>query len=364
MRLGARSLKTGVAVTMALFIALALHLTPPTMAGIAAAVTTQPSVHRSFRTMVENIQGNIIGAIIAILFVISVGASPIIIGLAVIIVIAIQLKLHLQSTMSLTMVTVIVIMAGETSGTDVSDNFLFFSLDRIILVGIGVLSAMIVNFLFFPPNYEYRLYYSILNQTTELFKWIRLLSQRASEHTKIKDDLATFADNKLKIENYYHWYKEERSYFRKQRFIKYRRTVIFREMITTTNGLHHILRALDRNENAYRLLPDDFKKTLQEELNGLMAYHERVLLKFNGKIRRQQHEKQAKEDYRHKTKLAESFVAHYHQNDNDEWLDLFPFISMIVDYSQHIEHLDRLVESFQTFHTKENRIKFEPEKLE
>ncbi|RYM00007.1 aromatic acid exporter family protein [Sporolactobacillus sp. THM7-7] len=354
MHLGARSLKTGIAVTLALFLALTLNIQPPTMAGIAAAMATQPSVHRSFRSMVQNIQGNLIGAIIAVLFVVFVGTDPVIIGLAMIIVIAIHLKFRLNATITLTMVTVIVIMAG----TPGQDGFLTHAIDRMILVCIGVGSATVVNFFFFPPNYENRLYFTILNQTTELLKWIRLLSEGASDNTKIKDDLALFDDAKLKIENYYHWYKEERGYFRKQRFVKYRRTVIFREMISATNLLHHILKELDRNENAYRLLPEAFRKTLVEQLNGLMAYHERVLLKFNGKIRNRKHEEQSKKDYRHKTELAASFVKYYGQNQNTEWLDLFPFISAIIDYSQHIEHLDLLISSFQTHHKKANRIKF------
>ncbi|RYL88933.1 aromatic acid exporter family protein [Sporolactobacillus sp. THM7-4] len=354
MRLGARSLKTGIAVTLALILALLLNIKPPTMAGIAAAMATQPSVHRSFRTMIQNIQGNLIGALIAVLLVIFVGSSPVIIGLAMIMIIAIHLKFRLNATLTLSMVTVIVIMTAGTS----NEAFLTHAFDRVILVGLGVGSATVVNFLLFPPNYENRLYLSILDQTTDLFKWIRLLSERASDNTKIKDELAKFDDNKLKIENYYHWYKEEREYFRSQRFVKYRRTVIFREMIAATNLLHHILKELDRNENAYRLLPDDFRKTLKEQLTGLMAYHDRVLLKFNGKIRRRQHEEQAKKDYRHKMELAGSFVNHYSQNQTDEWLDLFPLISTIVDYSQHVEHLDLLVNSFQSHHTKSNQIKF------
>ncbi|MFD2618726.1 FUSC family protein [Terrilactibacillus laevilacticus] len=360
MRLGARSLKTGLAVTIALLIATALHLTPPTMAGIGAAVATQPSVQQSVRSMFDNIQGNLLGAIVAVLFVYFIGTSPIIIGLAVIIVIAIMLKLKLQTTITLTMVTAIVIMVSDTPS---NQHFILYSLDRVILVIIGVLSATIVNLVFLPPKYENRFYYNILNQTTELFKWVRLLSQQASENTKIKSELNQFDDTKVKIFNFYQWYKEERAYTRKQRFAKYRISVIFKHMMATTNRLHDILKSLDRNENDYNQLPEDFKITLRKQLDGLMSYHERVLLKFNGKIKRQHHREQMKENFRHKTKIAESFISYYGNDEvnKEEWLNLFPLISLIVDYSQNIEHLDLLIESFQTYHKKENKIKLKPD---
>ncbi|MFC7395146.1 FUSC family protein [Scopulibacillus cellulosilyticus] len=356
MRLGARSLKTGLAVAIALIISsllsTMLHFSNVTMSGIAAAVATQPSVRRSLRTMVDNVQGNIIGAIIAILFVKFIGSNPIIVGLAVIIVIVIMLKMRLHSTINLTMVTVIVIMAGLPP----KGNFTDYALDRIILVLIGVVCATVVNIVFLPPNYENRLYYKILNQTNELFKWIRLISQHASEHTKIKQELAAFDENKLKIDNYYHWYKEERNYLKKHRFAKHRRSVIFRQMMATTNKLHDILKILERNEQDFHHLPESFKEILQKRLEGLMNYHERILLKFNGKIRDEHHEEHAKDTCKHKMKITESFIDFYDETAQQHWLNLFPLIAAIVAYSQLLEHLDMLVESFQTYHKKANRI--------
>ncbi|TCP24562.1 uncharacterized membrane protein YgaE (UPF0421/DUF939 family) [Scopulibacillus darangshiensis] len=362
MRLGARSLKTGLAVTLALFVSMFFHLTPLTMSGIAAAVATQPSVHRSIRTMIDNVQGNIIGAIIAMLFVSFIGSNPFIIGLAVIIVIVIQIRLGLHSTLTLTMVTVIVIMAG----TPPHGDFTMFAIERVLLVLIGVLSATFVNLVLLPPKYENKLYYTILDQSTELFKWIRLLSHHASEHTKIKDELTIFDKNRLKIDNYYHWYKEERNYLKKHRFAKYRKAVIFRQMITATKKLHDILRALDRNENAFHQLPDSFKKTLQDRLEGLMTYHERVLLKFNGKIRSEHHEEHTKGYCEYKGKITDSFIENYRKYNSEEsnWLTFFPLIGSIISYSQNIEHLDQLVEGFQTFHKKENKVNFVEEKPE
>ena len=68
MKLGARVLKTGVAIVFALFIAELLNVPAPVFAGIAAIFAIQPSIYRSYLTILEQIQGNLIGAAIAIIF--------------------------------------------------------------------------------------------------------------------------------------------------------------------------------------------------------------------------------------------------------------------------------------------------------
>lgn len=363
MKIGARSVKTGLAVILSMYVAYALHLTPITMGAIAAAFAIQPSIYRSFQTVIDNVQGNLIGAAIAIIFVLFIGSNPVIIGLAVIIVIIIHLKLKLHSTITLTMVTVIIIMGG----TPPNEPFIIFALNRVLLVFIGVASAFVVNLVFLPPNYENKLYYKILNQTTDLFKWIRLIGQHASDHTMIKNELKTFQDEKFKMSQFYLWFKEERHYLKRHRFRQHRKMVVYRQMIATTNRLHELLKTLHRNEKDFHQLPANMALILQQRLEKLMAIHERILLKFNGKIRADHNEEYGKDSFQHKTKITESFFDGY-QNNSDEngvnWLNLFPLIAHIVDYSQNLEHLDRLVDSFKSFHTKDNHVNLIEEKID
>ncbi|MFT8390335.1 MAG: aromatic acid exporter family protein [Sporolactobacillus sp.] len=347
MRIGARSLKTGISVALALLIATYLHMTPPIMAGIAAAVTTQPSVRRSMRSLVQTIYGNLIGAIISIIAVFTIGDSSVSIGLVVILVIAIHLKFNMKDTLSLTMVTTIFIMA---SGMNSTGQFIVEAIWRLALVCIGVLSATMINLLIIPPKYEDPLYDTIVVQTTDLLKWVRLLNERASNNTKIRSERAAFDRRKLQIENYYHWFREERIYSRKKRYSRMRRIVVYRQMILVISRLHRILDELDRNENTYRILPDKFRHMLRQQIDGMMAYHERVLLKFDGKIRRKRHEEQVRQEAQRKSALVESFAAHFSNSSADDWLDLFPLIATVIDYSKQVSNLDRLVNSYQEHH--------------
>lgn len=113
MQLGARVLKTGVAIVFSLFLAELLSLPSPVFAGIAAIFAIQPSIYRSYLTIVEQIQGNLIGAVVAVLFGLFFGHHIVAIGIAAIIVIGIMLKLKLNSSLSLALVTVVVIMVYE-----------------------------------------------------------------------------------------------------------------------------------------------------------------------------------------------------------------------------------------------------------
>ena len=122
MKLGARIFKTGIAIVFALFLAEILQMPHPLFAGIAAIFAIQPSIYRSYLTIIEQIQGNVIGAVVAVLFVLLFGNQLVFIGLAAVIIILIMIKLGLEKSISMALVVMIAIM--EIKG----DEFLSFAL--------------------------------------------------------------------------------------------------------------------------------------------------------------------------------------------------------------------------------------------
>lgn len=110
MKLGARMLKTGIAITLALYIAELLNMPSPIFTGIAAIFAIQPTIYRSYLSVVEQVQGNIIGALLAITFYLLFGSHLLIVGLAAIVAIVIMVKLKLENSIRLALVTIIVIM--------------------------------------------------------------------------------------------------------------------------------------------------------------------------------------------------------------------------------------------------------------
>lgn len=350
MKIGARVIKTGLAITLAFYLASWLGFQSPSGAAVAATFAIQPSVYRSWQSIVENVQGNVIGAIVAVLFLLLVGSNPILIGLAVIIVIMIHLKLKLNDTITLSIVTIILMMSGVPS----NEGVLAYAMTRFLVILVGVLAAFVVNIAFLRPNYEKRLYHLISNQTTNLFNWVRLSLQHTPERSTLKNELRLMQDTKLKIGQFYLWYREERNYFKKGRYAKHRKIVVFRQMMTTMNKLNDILRLLSQYEGLYSTLPEPFKTDIQERIEGLMLLHERVLLRFNHKARMHTHEPVVKSSGKHKSRLAEGFIHYYEETRDLDGLQLFPLIAAVIEYSQNLEHFDRLVDSFQSYHKKDN----------
>jgi uncharacterized membrane protein YgaE (UPF0421/DUF939 family) len=356
MKLGARILKTGIAIILALFLAQLLNLPSPVFAGIAAVFAIQPTIYRSYLSVIEQVQGNIIGAFIAVVFVLTLGNNVFIVGLAAILVILLNLKLKLENTIILSLVTLIAIM--ETPG----DDFIQFALIRFSTIILGVAAAFIVNLVFLPPRYENKLYNKNSMLSEEIFKWIRINTRHASEHQLLKADIEKLREGVLKLEHLYLMYKEERDYFKKNSLAKSRKLVIYRQMNTTTKKALDTLKRLHRFENEIYHMPAPFQEALQLQLDCLINHHEQVMLKFAGKIKPEVSYMEGQVCL-NKKDLFELFLAQQRELEDSESHVLYhmmQLVSVIMEYGEKVEHLDTLVTSFQSYHKDDIQVKAEP----
>ncbi|TLS35695.1 FUSC family protein [Pseudalkalibacillus caeni] len=352
MKLGARILKTGIAITLALYIASLLNLNPPAFAGVAALFAIQPSIYRSYQTILEQIQANIIGAVFAVVFVLMFGNGPFVVGLVAIITIGIMIKLKIEKTIPLAVVTVILIM-----GTP-EESFIAFASNRFLVIMVGVLCSFVVNLVFIPPKYETKLYNKIVSNMGYITQWIRLATRNDAEHKVLKENLNKLKEDMLKSDQYYLLYKEERDYLKKYDYTKGRKLVLFRQMHITNDKALAILKNLDLHDVQLKEMPDLFQKEIQVHLDNLTSYHERILLKYIGKVRNQSPEQLLSEINEGEKSLTEAYVEFYnHKNvEQCKWMTIFPLIGLIIDYSDELEHLDKLVDSFYSYHQDDNEV--------
>ncbi|WP_273129216.1 aromatic acid exporter family protein [Metabacillus sp. HB246100] len=355
MKLGARILKTGIAITLALFLATLLELPSAAFAGISAIFAIQPTIYRSYLSIIEQVQANVIGAALAIGFGLMFGSHPLVIGLTAIIVIAINLKLRAETTIPVALVTVIAIL--ESPG----DNFTEVALIRFFTVLLGVLAAFIVNMVFLPPKYETKLYNKVSTNTEEIIKWVRINLRQASEHNVLKDDIEKLKEQMIKLDQLYLHYKEERNYFKRESYAKSRKLVLFRQMIVTTNRALDTLKKLHRLENELHHMPEDFQKLLKNELDYLLYIHEESLLRFIGKTKTHPSQELTDEGKFNKQQLVNYFMNYHDEEDPSCFYHLLPLISTIIDYSEQLEHLDTLMYSFQNYHKQDNEVKITEE---
>lgn len=359
MKLGARVLKTGVAIVFALFLAELLQVPSPVFAGIAAIFAIQPSIYRSYLTIIEQVQGNLIGATVAVLFGLIFGHHIVAIGIAAIIVIGLMMKLKLEKSISLALVTVVAIM--EIQG----DEFLMFGLIRFGTVLLGVFAAFIVNLFFLPPRYEIKLFKMINAVQDDIIRWTRLAVRQASEHTSTKMALTKLHSRISEVETLYDFYKEERHYFKNRKFVKARKLVVYRQMITTSKKSLELLQRLHKHENEMGNLPEKIQYTIQERLDFLLTYHEQLLLKYTGKLRLEHSKWTRHEEYLRGNEMMESFIKQITISQAEESEEEFSsyhllyILSRILDYEENLEHLDTLIVSYRSYHSDEKNIDLE-----
>ncbi|MFC4319871.1 FUSC family protein [Litchfieldia salsa] len=354
MKIGARILKTGIAITLALILANVLELSAPVFAGIAAVFAIQPSIYRSYLSVLEQFQANIIGAVFAIVFVLVFGNDPFIIGLTAILVIGINIKLKIENTIPVAIVTVIAIM--ENPGED----FIQFALLRFSTIMLGVLSAFIVNLVFLPPKYESKLYGKIDEITEVIFKWIRLNTRQAIEHHTLKAEIEGIKDQLTKLDQLYLLYKEERNYLQKYKKAKARKLVLFRQMIISTKYSLDTLKKLHRFENEFHRMPLEFQQTLIKEIDDMIHFHEQLNLKVIGKIKTQLVTHELIKDFEFdRNAVIDTFISHQKLLDDEsqkDWYQLLSLVSSIIDYYDQLNHLNVLIESYHSYHKDDDRL--------
>ena len=348
MKLGARILKTGIAIVIALLISEALHLPNPVFAGISAIFAIQPSIYRSFRTIIEQIQGNIIGAIVAVTFVLLFGHHTVFIGVAAIVIILIMLHFELEKSISLALVTMIAIMEIQ------DDAFLNFALLRFVTIVIGVLSAFVVNLLFFPPKYEVKLFRTIHFMQDEIIRWLRLASRQASEHEAMREALKKIKEDLEESEKLYKLFKEERALFQKNTIVKSRKLVVYRQMLATSTSSYDLLKRLHQYNNEIVKLPEHFQMMIQERMDTLLTYHEQLHLKFVGKLKDDTSHISGREDYIQRHEVMDIFMNEISLAKEDEQFSpyhLLHVLSSLLYYDEQLERLDTLITVHQKHRT-------------
>lgn len=350
MKLGARIFKTGIAIVFALFLAELFQLPHPVFAGISAVFALQPSIYRSYLRVLEQIQGNIIGAVIAILFVLLFGHQLIAIGLAAVVIILLMIKFDLEKSITMALVMMIAIMEIQ------DDHFLTFALLRFITIVIGVLAAFLVNLLFMPPKYETKLFHTVQQTQDEIIRWARLAGRQAAEHAATKQAIKEIKSHLSEIELTYALYKEERNYTQKTKREKARKLVVYRQMIATSSSSFDVLKKLDNYEHELNQLPIQFRMMVQERLDILLTFHEQLHLKFAGKIKPDTIGIQLGEEHIQRHEVMELFVKEVKLTKEEEEFSayhLLHILSSILLYEEHLEHLNTLIVNFISYHADE-----------
>ncbi|HWJ02208.1 MAG TPA: aromatic acid exporter family protein, partial [Verrucomicrobiae bacterium] len=150
MNIGARILKTGLAVMLAISTCKILHVEPAVFAAITVVVNMQPSVRKALRNAGEQLSIHLLGVALAVVVGYLLGTSPVVIGLAVVLMIMACNRLGWSGAISLGIVSVVFVLDSPP------EQFLVHAGVRSLAVFIGLAVALLVNRLLAPPRYRER----------------------------------------------------------------------------------------------------------------------------------------------------------------------------------------------------------------
>ncbi len=332
MRLGARMLKTGIAVVLSLYICEWFDLQPVLLVVIAAVLTTQPSVYRSFRFFIDQVQANAIGALLGFVGVKMLGTDPIVVGLIVVVVIIISLLMKLDSSISLAIVTVIAVMSEPDT-----------ALNRVFLILIGVMLSMIVNALVMPPNHEKNIFLKIKSLNERVFLLLRNVADGEFDEKMFRNEKKELYQELKKADELFELYREERNLSRKQTaFVKKGKVVIFKRMLEALHQEMHIIDTYRRQGKP------SLDQEIKENITTLAHYHETITLKYEGKIKmKYPHERNANVFREHKELLESLFI---NAKGDVTQVQALVIVASLAELTQTLDRLDTLVTNFLMNH--------------
>lgn len=281
MTFGARMLKTGLAVTLALYASiwlqtLWLQTGSPVIAAVAAIFAMQPSIYRSWRYLIEQLQTNTLGAVLAMLAGVVFSKEPFVIGLVCILVIMICLKLKMGDTIGLTLVTVVAVM--EASGQ------WEFAVNRFVMSLIGILAAFVINVVVFPPKPRVQFVEQVRRSFDRMSLLLRTAISDEMKETVFHEEQRILEEEIHSIEEKYKLMEDDQKKLRTAKFGVSRQLVVYKQMLHTLRKGCEVLEAVDEH---YFQAARSAKINLlfDNQLEKLIKFHEHVMLKFDQKLK-------------------------------------------------------------------------------
>lgn len=248
MKIGARTIKTGLAVALTFFLTNLLESKLGTpqydisgIAAITAVIGMQPSIRGTLDTFKNRIIATIIGTLMAFLIGLSLGMNPLWIGLGSIIIVLVCLKLGLHGSIRFALVTLCAIGAYD-------DFLVEGALYRVLGMFIGIIISTALNIFIMPPDY-----------TDSLKDKIGILSEKFGKLYRTA------------IEDLLHEEKTEKEMIKRKR-------QIIRDELDETRELYNLLNEDISSRDKPAL--QGFKRSInavQSNLDRLMAIHRSIV---------------------------------------------------------------------------------------
>ncbi|QHW31591.1 hypothetical protein GZH47_12565 [Paenibacillus rhizovicinus] len=335
MTIGARVIKTGLAVALAVYISTLCGFPSPIIAAVASIFTIQPSISRSWQQVVDQVQTNVLGAVVALIAVRLFGQTPISLGMVCIIVILVCIRLRMESTIGLTLVTVVAVMEANQQGW-------MFALDRLLMVLTGMAAAFAVNILIIPPRPRKLFMTQVHDAHAKLSLLLRMAISNEMKEGVHREEKEKLQGTLRKLDEAHRLFEEERPFLRRRNQAGARQLILSRHLI---KALHKGVDLLEAVEEHYFAVSgaEAWARRFDQQIEELAKYHEQILLKLEGKMKANAAIEPEEE---REGRLIKQLSDYLHQNP-DEYKRLVFVASTMLEYAYHLRRLDRVSDQVQ-----------------
>ena len=161
-KIGMRTIKTALAVSVTIFISQLFNFRSPFFAGIAAIIAMQTSVSESFTMGKNRMFGTILGAIVALLFSYFAPENVVSIGIGILIIIYACTLFGWKKSVQISTMVFLSIMMNYEEGSRFN-----YALYRTLDTLIGLIIGTLINYFIVPPKVENKIEETIHNMYSE-----------------------------------------------------------------------------------------------------------------------------------------------------------------------------------------------------
>ncbi|WP_114569817.1 FUSC family protein [Exiguobacterium flavidum] len=341
LQLGPRTIKTGLAVALALLLSELFKLSP-ILPAISAASTLLPSVYQTWKQFLEEAEANLIGAVLTFLTILLLGtnqANPLTIGIVIMATISILLAFGFGRTIPNVVLMVIIILESIDTATDPVWQVV---LTRYLMVMLGIACALGVNAVVFPPRYGSAYY----QKATKLFEKVLVVTRAIAFEGNIapyRPAIDKMGKTKQEARNLFDLHEEEVKGTRQKHASLLRNLVILKHMQSCLEkGVRTAERFREKEKSLVKIAPD-LRSELFFHLMHITQRQEKVLLTYDLLL---EDEPLAMEDL---VKENIAFVKHSFL-DRDEIeegiiMEVLPVVVAMNEWIREIEQFERRLET-------------------
>ncbi|ACB60539.1 MULTISPECIES: FUSC family protein [Exiguobacterium] len=279
LQIGPRTIKTGLAVILALIISNLFNLSP-ILPAISAATTLLPSVYQTWKQFLEEAEANLIGAFLTLVSLWILGdnpANPLAIGIVIMAAISILLAFGFGRTIPHVVLMIIVILESVEGATDPLWQIVLI---RYLLVMLGIGCALGVNALIFPPRYG-NVYYQ---KASKLFEKLLVVTRAIAFEGKVtpyRSAIDKMGRLMLETKTLFNLHREEIRGSRQRHVSLLRNLIILQHMQSCLERGVATAERFREREKALNSIADELRSELFYHLMHIAQRQEKVLLTYD-----------------------------------------------------------------------------------